>query len=188
MKKIIYIINSTTFIFEPGQDWKIAALRITKCVCFFELGDLMQKKVNFMNIAIKEAKKAYKKKDVPVGAVIVKEGKVIAKAYNKKEKNSNAIAHAEILVIQKACKKLKTWHLEECILYVTLEPCMMCTGAIIQSRIKKIVYASQNPNYGFIATNYNIQQKNNMEIYYTNDLYTKISKNLLQQFFKEKRK
>lgn len=141
-----------------------------------------------MGIALKQAIKAYHKKDVPVGAVIVKEGKIIAKAYNKKEKQNNAIMHAEIIAISKACKKLKTWHLENCILYVTLEPCMMCTGAIIQSRIKKIIYASTNPNYGFISTNYNIKEKYDIESYYTDDDYTKKSKNLLQQFFKEQRK
>ncbi len=141
-----------------------------------------------MKIALKQAIKAYHKKDVPVGAVIVKEGKIIAKAYNKKEKQNNAIMHAEIIAISRACKKLKTWHLENCILYVTLEPCMMCTGAIIQSRIKKIIYASKNPNYGFISTNYDIKEKYDIESYYTDDDYTKKSKNLLQQFFKEQRK
>ncbi len=141
-----------------------------------------------MKIALKQALKAYHKKDVPVGAVIVKEGKIIAKAYNKKEKQNNAIMHAEIIAISKACKKLKTWHLKNCILYVTLEPCMMCTGAIIQSRVKKIIYASKNPNYGFISTNYNAKEKYNIESYYTDDDYTEKSKNLLQQFFKEQRK
>ena len=141
-----------------------------------------------MSIALKEAKKAYRKADIPVGAVIVKEGKIIAKAFNKKEKQNNAVKHAEIIVIAKACKKLKTWHLEDCTLYVTLEPCMMCTGAILQSRIKKIVYASKNPNHGFISTNYNVQEKYNIESYYTDDDHTEISKNLLQQFFKEQRK
>lgn len=147
----------------------------------------MKKNIDFMNIAIKEAKKAYLKDDVPVGAVIVKNNKIITKAYNKKEKNNNAIAHAEILAIQKACKKLKTWHLEECVLYVTLEPCMMCTGAIIQSRIKKIVYACPNINYGFLINNNDIQQYN-IKIECTNNNYLEESKNLLQQFFKSKRK
>ncbi len=148
----------------------------------------MNKKIDYMNIALKEANKAYRKKEVPVGAVIVKDDKVIARAYNKKENKNNAIMHAEIIAIAKACKKLKTWHLENCVLYVTLEPCMMCTGAIIQSRIKKIIYASKNPNYGFISTNYNIKEKYDIEFYYTADDYTDKSKNLLQQFFKEQRK
>ena len=85
-----------------------------------------------MKLAMKEATKAYKNGDVPVGAVIVKNNKVIAKAHNMKEKNKSAIKHAEIIVIEKACKKVKNWHLNDCELYVTLEPCMMCCGAIIQ--------------------------------------------------------
>ncbi len=141
-----------------------------------------------MKVAINEAKKAYKKDDVPVGAVIVKNDKIIAKAYNKKEKHNNVIEHAEILAIQKACKKLKTWRLEECTLYVTLEPCMMCTGAIIQSRIKKIIYACSNPNYGYMKSNYDIQTKNKIEVEYTNDIYSEEVKKVLQQFFKNKRK
>ena len=95
----------------------------------------------YLKIAYKEALKAYKKGDIPVGCVIVKKNKIVAKAYNKKEKNNIATYHAEILAINKACKKLKTWHLDDCILYTTMEPCIMCSGAIIQSRIKKIVYS-----------------------------------------------
>ena len=102
----------------------------------------------YMNIAIKEAKKAYKYEEVPVGAVIVKNNKIVAKAYNKKEKTKNVTKHAEIIAISKACKKLKNWRLDDCEIYVTMEPCMMCSGAIEQSRIKKIVYGVKNENYG----------------------------------------
>ena len=102
----------------------------------------------YMLIALKEAEKAYKNGDVPVGAVIVKNNKVIAKAHNCKESHKIATNHAEILVINKACKKLKTWYLDDCTLYTTMEPCMMCCGAIMQSRIKKIVYSVNNPKYG----------------------------------------
>ena len=104
--------------------------------------------MNYMKIALKEAFRAYKAGDVPVGAVIVKNNKIISKAHNTKEKNKNAINHAEILVINKACKKLKTWHLNDCILYTTMEPCMMCCGAIIQSRIKEIHYILDNDQFG----------------------------------------
>ncbi len=141
-----------------------------------------------MQVAIKEAKKAYKKDDVPVGAIIIKNGKMIAKAYNKKEKNRNVVEHAEILAIQKACKKLKAWRLEECTMYITLEPCMMCTGAIVQSRIRKIIYACPNPNYGFIQSNYEIQKYYNIEAECTNDIHSEEVKILMQQFFKNKRK
>ena len=93
-----------------------------------------------MKIALKNAKKALKHDEVPVGAVIVKNNKIISQAYNKKEKTKNVINHAEIIAISKACKKLKTWRLDDCEIYITMEPCMMCSGAIEQARIKKIIY------------------------------------------------
>lgn len=138
----------------------------------------------YMKIAYKEALKAYKKGDVPVGAIIVKDNKIIARSYNKKEKNNNAIKHAEIDVIEKSCKKLKTWHLEECILYTTLEPCLMCAGAIIQSRINKIHYSSENPNFGEI----NQIKKYNKQIEINKGILEKETSELLKKFFKEKRK
>lgn len=137
-----------------------------------------------MQIAYKEALKAYKKGDVPVGAVIIKNNKVIAKSYNKKEKKNNAILHAEIDAINKACKKLKTWHLENCILYTTLEPCLMCTGAIVQSRINEIYYATENKNFGEI----NNIKKYNKQIKINSGLLKNESSELLKKFFKEKRK
>lgn len=95
----------------------------------------------FMNEAIKEAKKAYNKNEVPIGAVIVLDGKIIARGQNSREKSQNAIKHAEIIAIEKACKKLHSWRLENAELYVTLEPCPMCAGAIANARIKKVVFA-----------------------------------------------
>ena len=92
----------------------------------------------FMKEALKEAKKALDKEEVPVGAVIVKDGKIIARAHNVKETKRNAICHAEILAVQRACKKLGAWRLVDCEMYVTLEPCPMCAGALINSRIKKV--------------------------------------------------
>lgn len=92
----------------------------------------------FMNEALKEARKAYEKLEIPVGAVIVKNGKIISRAHNLKETKQTATAHAEILAIQKANKKLKNWRLIDCDMYVTLEPCSMCMGAIVSSRIKNI--------------------------------------------------
>ena len=105
----------------------------------------------YMLVALKEAEKARKKSEVPVGAIIVKNDKIIAKAYNKVEKKYNSTCHAELLAIQKASKKQKNWRLDNCILYTTMEPCMMCCGAILQSRIKKIVYGIENKKHG--ATN-----------------------------------
>lgn len=104
----------------------------------------------YIKETIKLAKKAAKRGDFPVGALIVKENKIISKAYNKKEKDKIATKHAELIAIEKACKKLKTWHLEDCILYTSMEPCLMCIGAIIQSRIKKIVYSAHNESFGAI--------------------------------------
>lgn len=97
-------------------------------------------KEKFMKIALKEAKKAFEKEEIPVGAVIVKDGEIIAKAHNLKETKQSAMAHAEILAISKANKKLNNWRLSGCEMYVTLKPCAMCMGAIISSRIKKVYF------------------------------------------------
>lgn len=136
----------------------------------------------YMRIALKEALKAYKKGDVPVGCIIVKNDKIISKTYNKKENKTNAIMHAEIIAISKACKKLKTWHLEDCKLYTTMEPCLMCTGAILQSRIKYICYALKNDNFG------GLEQINNNKIIIKKNILSENSQELLKNFFKSKRK
>ena len=100
----------------------------------------------FMNYALKEAQKAYNKMDVPVGCVIVYNGKIIAKGYNKREKEQNVIKHAEIEAIDKACRALKSWRLNNCTIYTTLFPCPMCASAIQQSRISKLVYLNDTNN------------------------------------------
>ena len=141
----------------------------------------------FMEIAIKEAEKAYKKNEVPVGAVIVKNNKVIAKSYNKREKKQNVIKHAEINAIEKACKKLKTWRLEECEIYTTLEPCLMCCGAIEQARIKRIYYAASSPSFGQVENNNKVFQ-NNTKIEICKIDNEEKAVELLQNFFKSKRK
>ena len=132
----------------------------------------------YMQKAIELAKKAYNKNEVPVGALIVRNNKIVATAYNKKESKKNSILHAEIIAINKACKKLKTWHLDNCVLYTTLEPCMMCTGAIEQSRIKKIVYGIENFNCGYIK---------NLKSVETINLNNNECSLLLKNFFKSKR-
>ena len=101
-----------------------------------------------MKLAILEAKKAANEGEVPVGAVIVKNGEVIAKCHNRREQKQNALSHAEIEAINIACKKLGSWRLEECELYVTLEPCPMCTGAIINSRIKTVIFGAYDSKMG----------------------------------------
>ena len=98
----------------------------------------------FMNEAIKEAKKALAEEEIPIGAVIVVDDKIISRAHNKREKTQNALDHAEIIAIDKACKKLKSWRLENAIMYVTLEPCPMCAGAIANARISKVIYGAKD--------------------------------------------
>ena len=141
-------------------------------------GDSMNEK--FMNMAYDEAKKSYELKEIPVGCVIVKDNLVISKAHNCKEKYKNAIMHAELLAVDKACKKNKDWRLDDCELYTTLEPCMMCMGAIIESRIKKIYYGTKNKNEQM----YDINCKH-ISIINLNDLRCS---EILSDFFKNRRK
>ncbi|TLG77189.1 tRNA adenosine(34) deaminase TadA [Culicoidibacter larvae] len=110
--------------------------------------DLEKRDIDFMREAIRLAKKAESLGEVPIGAIIVHDNKVIARAYNTREKSQNALDHAEIKVIKKACEKLGTWRLNECTLYVTLEPCPMCSGAVIQSRVGRLVYGASDPKAG----------------------------------------
>ena len=100
----------------------------------------------FMKKAYCEAKKAYKNDEIPVGCVIVCENEIVACGYNKKERKNKALMHAEIIAIDKACRKLGSWRLDNCDIYVTLEPCMMCMGAIIESRIRNVYYGTKNKN------------------------------------------
>ena len=110
----------------------------------------------FMKEALKEAKKAYDKLEVPVGAVIVKDGKIIARAHNLKETKYDTTKHAEILAIQKASKKLNSWRLIDCEMYVTLEPCSMCAGALINSRIKKVYIGASDQKTGAVGSVFNL--------------------------------
>ena len=143
-----------------------------------------------MKEALKQAKKAQKIDEVPIGCVIVKEDKIIARAYNKRETMNQSIAHAEILAIQKACRKLDSWRLDDCELYVTLEPCPMCAGAIIQSRIKRVVFGAFDPKGGSISTCtrlFDVPEYNHHPEYIGGVLKEECAK-LLKDFFREKRK
>ena len=150
----------------------------------------MENKEYFMEQALKEAHKAYKKLEVPVGVVIVKNNKIIARAYNQKEEKNNPIKHAEIIAIEKACKKMKNWRLNDCEMYVTLEPCPMCAGAIINSRINKLYIGATQQKTGACGSKINIiesyqtESKTNVEIGILQDKCL----NILQDFFKELRK
>ena len=109
-----------------------------------------------MKLAIEEAKKAEQIGEVPIGAIIVKDDEIIASAYNLREREKRAISHAELLAIDKACKALGAWRLTDCTLYVTLEPCPMCAGAIIQSRMKRVVFGASDPKAGCVCSLYNL--------------------------------
>ena len=143
----------------------------------------------FMKEAIKEAKKAYKKLEVPVGAVIVKDGQIIARAHNQKETKYDTTKHAEILAIQKASKKLKSWRLIECEMYVTLEPCLMCAGAIINSRIRKVYIGTKDPKGGAFGSNIDVTKIKKLNHYPKIEIgiMEKEASSILKEFFKAKR-
>jgi len=144
--------------------------------------------IKYMKLALKEAKKAYDLKEVPVGCVIVLDNKVIARGYNKRETLESSLAHAEIIAIKKASKKLNSWRLDDCILYVTLEPCVMCSGAIIQSRIKRVVYCAKDPRFGMHKSLFNIFDiKFNHEVDINGGILELECSNLMKSFFKELR-
>lgn len=150
----------------------------------------MNEKELFMKEALKEAKKAYKKLEVPVGAVIVKNGEIIARAYNQKETKFDTTKHAEILAIQKASKKLGSWRLIGCDLYVTLEPCSMCAGAIINSRIKNVYIGALDEKTGAVGSVLNLftDYKFNHNVQFETGILENECKDLLQKFFKDLRK
>ena len=143
----------------------------------------------YMEIAIKQAEKAYKNGDVPVGAVIVKNNKIIAKGYNKKQKKHISTRHAEIEVIEKACKKLKSWYLDECEIYITMEPCLMCAGAILQSRIKKVIYGVENEKFGCVNSIEKVFDNNkfNHQIEIESGILKQEIEKMLKDFFKQMR-
>ena len=143
----------------------------------------------FMKEALKEALKAYEKKEVPVGAVIVKDGKVIARAHNIKEEKRDTTKHAEILAISKASKKLSSWRLTDCEMYVTLEPCSMCAGACIQARIKKIHIGTMDLKTGACGSVLNLLEDYtfNHKVELETGILKKECENLLKKFFKELR-
>lgn len=144
---------------------------------------------DFMNIAFKEAEKALAKGEVPVGAVIVKNNEVIARAFNKKEKNKCSLEHAEMLAIKKACKKVVNWRLDGCDMYVTLEPCPMCASAIKQSRIKNVYCAISSSNKSSSDLVFDIFSSvdNNPVVDIHNDLYKDRAEDMLKRFFLSKR-
>ena len=118
----------------------------------------MDKDEKYMREAIRQAKKAYAIEEVPIGCVIVYKDKIIARGYNRRNTDKNTLAHAEITAIKKASKKMGDWRLEDCTMYVTLEPCQMCAGALVQSRIDRVVIGSMNPKAGCAGSVLNLLQ------------------------------
>ena len=143
----------------------------------------------FMKEALKEAKKAYNKLEVPVGAVIVKDGQIIARAHNLKENKKDTTKHAEILAIQKASKKLNSWRLLDCEMYVTLEPCTMCVGAIIQARMGKLYIGTMDYKTGACGSVLNVLEDYpfNHKVEYETGILKEECESILQVFFKELR-
>ena len=150
----------------------------------------MTENEGFMKEAIRQAKKAEKLNEVPIGCVIVYDGKIIARGYNRRNTDKSTLAHAEIIAIKRASKVIKDWRLEDCTLYVTLEPCQMCAGAIVQSRMGSVVIASMNPKAGCAGSVLNLLQMSqfNHQVEIEKGVLGEECSQMLSNFFKELRK
>lgn len=150
----------------------------------------MEEDIYFMKLAIEEAKKAEEIQEVPIGAVVVVDGEVVSRAHNLREAEQRSIAHAELLAIDDACKKLGTWRLENATLYVTLEPCPMCAGAIVLSRVKRVVYGASDPKGGCAGTLMNLltEERFNHQSEVVVGVLEEECGALLTNFFRELRK
>ena len=143
----------------------------------------------YMKEAIRQAKKAWKIEEVPIGCVIVYEGKIIGRGYNRRTTDKNPLAHAEMAAIKKASKKMGDWRLEDCTLYVTLEPCQMCSGAIVQARVKRVVIGCMNPKAGCAGSILNLLQVDrfNHQVEITSGVLEEECSQMMKGFFKELR-
>lgn len=150
---------------------------------------MAEKDKNYMKIAIEQAKIAEENGDVPIGAVIVHKDQIIAKAYNQREQLKDPTAHAEIIALTQAASFLENWHLNGCTMYVTLEPCPMCAGALVLARIDRLVYGCDDPKTGAVKSLYNIVQderlNHRLEVF--SGVLEKECRELLQNFFQQKR-
>ena len=149
----------------------------------------MEQHIKYMKEALRQAKKAYALGEVPIGCVIVYEDKIIARGYNKRNIKKNTLAHAEILAINKASKVLGDWRLEDCTMYITLEPCQMCAGAIVQARVKRVVIGSMNPKAGCGGSILNLLQMEqfNHQVEVERGVLEEECSTMMSQFFKELR-
>ena len=143
----------------------------------------------YMKEAIKQAKKAYAIEEVPIGCVIVHNEKIIARGYNRRNTDKNTLSHAELIAIKKASKKLGDWRLEECTMYVTLEPCQMCAGAIVQARIPEVIIGSMNEKAGCAGSILNLleMEQFNHQVQVTRGILSSECSSLMSAFFKELR-
>lgn len=150
----------------------------------------MNQDEKYMREAIKQAKKAYEMNEVPIGCVIVCEDKIISRGYNRRTMDKNPLAHAEMIAIKKASKKVGDWRLEDCTMYVTLEPCQMCSGAIVQSRMKKVVVGCMNEKAGCAGSILNLLQMDefNHQVELETGVLEEECSLLMKNFFKELRK
>ncbi len=149
----------------------------------------MNENEKYMKEALRQARKAYKLGDVPIGCVIVYEGKIIARGYNRRNADNNTLSHAELNAIKKASKALGDWRLDGCEMYVTLEPCQMCAGAIVQSRIKKVYMGAMNPKAGCAGSILNLLQvdKFNHQVELEEGILGEECSELMKEFFKDLR-
>lgn len=143
----------------------------------------------YMKEAIRQAKKAYAIKEVPIGCVIVFEDKIVGRGYNRRTTDKNTLAHAELIAIRKASKKLGDWRLEGCTMYVTLEPCQMCSGAIVQSRMSRVVVGCMNPKAGCAGSVLNLlnMEEFNHQVELTTGVLEEECSQMMKTFFKELR-
>lgn len=149
----------------------------------------MSEDEKYMYLAIAEAKKAEQIDEVPIGAIIVYEGEVIATGYNKRETSQQSLSHAELIAIERANEQVGSWRLEDCTLYVTLEPCPMCAGALVQSRMKRVVYGAKDPKAGCVGTLMNLvtEERFNHQVEWMSGVLEVECADLLTSFFRRLR-
>ena len=174
-------------ICEPGQDRNVAALSIVFMCDGFS--NYMERYEKYMLEALKEAELAAQEDEVPIGCVIVKDDKIISRAHNQRDKSHNPLGHAETLAIEKASEIIGDWQLVDCELYVTIEPCIMCAGAIIQSRIKKVVYGAPDLKGGAFGGSIDVMNANNINHHpeIISGVLEKECAQIIKDYFKSKR-
>ena len=174
-------------VYEPGQDRNVAALSIMfMCGGFL---NFMENYEIYMLEALNEAKQAALEDEVPIGCVVVRDNRIISRAHNQRDKTNNPLGHAEALAIQKAAEVLNDWQLVDCDLYVTIEPCLMCAGAIIQSRIRRVIYGAPDLKGGAFGSSLNVLDANNInhrpEV--IKGILEKECSRIIKDYFKSKR-